>query len=67
MEPYLRVAKRLVKEPHLPRPLRALIAFALLPIPGPVDEAALVVAALTIAVFYRPRFKTLLDEERRRR
>lgn len=61
---YLRVARRLVKEPHLPRPLRALLVFALLPIPGPVDEVALVLAAATIAVFYRPRFRALVEEER---
>ena len=64
MRAYLRLAKRLVREPHLPRPLRWLLVFALLPIPGPVDEAALVLAALVIAVFYRPRFKALLAEER---
>jgi hypothetical protein len=61
---YLRVAKRLVQEPHLPRPLRWLLVFALLPIPGPIDEAALALAALTIALFYRPRFVALLAEER---
>lgn len=65
MTVYLRVAKRLVKEPHLPRPLRGLLLFALLPVPGPVDEVALVLAAGLIAVFYRPRFKALVDEERR--
>lgn len=61
---YLRVAKRLIHEPHLPKPLRALIVLGLLPLPGPVDEIALLTAALTIALFYRPRFKALLDEER---
>jgi len=66
MKVYLRVAKRLVREPHLPRPLRWLLVFALLPIPGPVDEAALVLAAITIAVFYRPRFRALLAEEHER-
>ena len=64
MRVYVRVAKRLVHEPHLPRPLRALLVFALLPIPGPVDELALLAAAVTIAVFYRPRFKALVQEER---
>ena len=62
---YLGVAKRLVKEPHLPKPLRALLVFGLLPIPGPIDEAALLLAALMIAVFYRARFKALVDQERR--
>lgn len=67
MRVYLRVAKRLVKEPHLPKPLRWLLAFALLLIPGPIDEVALVLAATMIAVFYRPRFRALVDEERRGR
>jgi hypothetical protein len=66
MKVYLGVAGRLVKEPHLPRPLRALLVFALLPIPGPIDEAALLLATITIALFYRPRFRALLEEERRR-
>ena len=66
MRAYLRVAKRLVREPHLPKPLRALLIFALLPIPGPVDELALILAAGTIAIFYRPRFRALLEEERGR-
>ena len=55
-----------MKEPHLPRPLRWLLAFALLPIPGPVDELALLAGAATIAVFYRTRFRALLAEERDR-
>ena len=66
MKIYLRVAKRLVKEPHLPRPLRWLMVFALLPIPGPIDEIALVITAAVIAAFYRPRFRVLLVEERHR-
>ena len=66
MKVYLRVARRLVTEPHLPRPLRWLVVFALLPIPGPVDEIALVLAAAVIAAFYRPRFRALLTEERSR-
>jgi hypothetical protein len=66
MKVYLRVAKGLVKEPHLPKPLRALLVFALLPIPGPIDEAALFLVAITIAVFYRPRFRALVQEERGR-
>jgi hypothetical protein len=64
MRIYLRVARRLVTEPHLPRPLRWLLVFALLPIPGPLDELALLLVALTVATFYRPRFTALLLEER---
>ena len=38
----------------LPWWLTALIVFGALPIPGPVDNAALVVAVAILAIFYRP-------------
>jgi hypothetical protein len=37
----------------LPRPIRWLAAFGLLPIPGPVDEAVLLLVALILFLFYR--------------
>jgi hypothetical protein len=37
----------------LPRPIRWLAGFGLLPIPGPVDEAVLLLVALVLFVFYR--------------
>jgi hypothetical protein len=37
----------------LPRPIRWLAGFGLLPIPGPVDEAVLLLVALILFVFYR--------------
>ena len=47
-------ATRLVlRDGRIPRPLRWLGAFALLPIPGPVDEAVLVVLAPILLLFYR--------------
>ena len=38
---------------RIPRPLRVLAGIGLLPIPGPVDEAVLLVVAVPLAVFYR--------------
>jgi hypothetical protein len=38
----------------LPRWVTGLIVFGLLPIPGPVDEVALIVAAVVLIVRYRP-------------
>jgi hypothetical protein len=56
----LRTAKRairaagLVARDHtIPRPLRGLAAFGLLPIPGPVDEAVMLLVAGLLWAFYR--------------
>jgi hypothetical protein len=43
----------LVRDRSIPRPLRWLAAFALLPIPGPVDEAVLLVIAPLLWIFHR--------------
>lgn len=43
----------LARDGRIPRPLRGLAAFGVLPIPGPVDEVALLVVGLLLAVFYR--------------
>jgi hypothetical protein len=37
--------------------LRALVAFGLLPVPGPFDEAVLVVNGVILWVFYRARLR----------
>jgi hypothetical protein len=37
----------------VPRPIRWLAAFGLAPIPGPVDEAVLLLVAAILFVFYR--------------
>ena len=37
----------------VPRPIRWLAGFGLLPIPGPIDEAVLLLVALILFVFYR--------------
>ena len=52
-----RAVRLLLAEGNVPRPLRALAAFALLPIPGPVDEAALVLVAAVLWLFYRDRLR----------
>ena len=38
---------------RIPRPLRWLAAAGLLPVPGPVDEAILLVVAALLGLFYR--------------
>jgi hypothetical protein len=38
---------------RIPRPLRWLAALGLAPIPGPFDEALLLVVAVPLALFYR--------------
>jgi hypothetical protein len=38
---------------RIPRPIRWLAAFGLLPIPGPFDEVVLLLVALILFVFYR--------------
>ena len=41
----------------IPRPIRWLAAVGLLPIPGPFDEAVLLVVALILLVFYRDQIR----------
>ena len=40
-----RAARLVVRDPRIPRPLKWLAALGLLPVPGPFDEAVLVVIA----------------------
>jgi hypothetical protein len=54
------VARRLIRavriasrDPRIPRGLRWLAALGLLPIPGPIDEAILLIVAVPLALFYR--------------
>jgi hypothetical protein len=49
----LRALKLVARDPRIPRPVRAVAAFGLLPIPGPVDEAVLLLVAPVFALFYR--------------
>ena len=41
----------------IPRPIRWLAALGLLPVPGPFDEAVLLLVALILFVFYRQELR----------
>jgi hypothetical protein len=43
----------LAREGRIPRPLRWAAAFGLLPLPGPIDEAVLLLVGLVLWAFYR--------------
>jgi len=49
----IRAVKLLARDGRIPKPLRWLAAFGLLPIPGPFDEAVLLFVALPLVIFYR--------------
>jgi hypothetical protein len=49
----IRAASLLARDERIPKPLRWLVLFGLLPIPGPVDEVVLLVAAPLLFVFGR--------------
>ncbi len=49
----LRATRVLVQDRRVPRPLRWLAAVALLPIPGPFDEAVLLVVGPLLWTFHR--------------
>ncbi|MDX6396741.1 MAG: hypothetical protein QOJ43_149 [Gaiellaceae bacterium] len=53
MRRLLRAVRLLAGDGRIPRPLRGLAAFGLLPIPGPVDELALVIVGVVLWLFYR--------------
>jgi hypothetical protein len=45
--------KLLVRDGRIPKPLRWVAGLALLPIPGPVDEAVLIFMTPVFCAFYR--------------
>jgi hypothetical protein len=45
--------KHLARDSRVPKPLRWIAAIGLLPIPGPVDEAVLLLIAPIFMIFYR--------------
>ena len=52
-----RAVRIVVAHPGIPRPIRWLAGLGLLPIPGPFDEAVLLVVALILFVFYRRQLR----------
>jgi hypothetical protein len=45
--------KLLARDERIPKPLRWVAGLALLPIPGPLDEAVIIVVAPLFYIFYR--------------
>jgi hypothetical protein len=53
----IRAVKILARDGRIPKPLRGLVAFGILPIPGPLDEAVLLIVGLILWTFYRGRLQ----------
>ena len=53
----LRAARTVSRDPNIPRPIRWLAWVGLLPVPGPFDEAVLILVAAVLVVFYRAPLK----------
>ena len=49
----IRATALVVRDKRIPRPLRWAGGLGLLPIPGPFDEAVLLLVAVPLLVFYR--------------
>lgn len=49
----VRAVRIVATDKRIPRPLRWLAALGLAPIPGPLDEALLLIVAIPLALFYR--------------
>jgi hypothetical protein len=49
----IRAARLLARDRRIPKPLRWILGLSLLPIPGPFDEAVLVLVAAPLFIFYR--------------
>jgi hypothetical protein len=49
----IRATKLIVRDGRIPKPLRWLAGLALLPIPGPFDEAVLLLIAPILFLFHR--------------
>jgi hypothetical protein len=52
-----RAVRIVVAHDGIPRPIRWLAAVGLLPIPGPFDEAVLLLVGLILFVFYRQELR----------
>jgi hypothetical protein len=52
-----RAVRIVVRHEGIPRPIRWLAAVGLMPIPGPLDEAVLLLVALILFVFHRQELR----------
>jgi hypothetical protein len=52
-----RAVRIVVRHEGIPRPIRWLAAVGLMPIPGPLDEAVLLLVALILLVFHRQELR----------
>jgi hypothetical protein len=53
----IRAVAILARDGKIPKPLRGAAALGLLPLPGPFDEAVLLLVALLLWIFYPDRLK----------
>ena len=53
----IRAVRIAARDKRIPKPLRWLAAVGLLPIPGPFDEAVLLIVAIPLGLFYRGPLK----------
>jgi hypothetical protein len=53
----IRAVRLLARDKKIPRPLRWLALLGLLPVPGPFDEAVLLLAGALLWTFYRDRMR----------
>jgi hypothetical protein len=49
----IRAVRLAATDKRIPKPLRCLVALGLAPIPGPFDEALLLIVAIPLVMFYR--------------
>jgi hypothetical protein len=58
----VRAVKILARDGRVPRPLRGLVVLGLLPVPGPFDEAVLVLVGGVLFAFYREPLRSAWRE-----
>jgi hypothetical protein len=57
----VRTVRILARDRRIPRPLRWFAALGLLPVPGPFDEAVLMLVAIPLLIFYRQPMREAWD------
>jgi len=53
----IRAVTLLARDDKIPRPLRWLVVLGLMPVPGPFDEAVLLLVGAILWTFYRHRMR----------